>query len=180
MATAFFSSTASLIVSASVKFRPVDTGHLFFSGIRRLPAPSKTHRWGLLRKSCGSQLMVNASNSRFLYFRSLETRRQLGLLVIRKHSNDRDKRVRKFRVIPLVLISKRNDEIAIARISALTKASRDFGFDTIYDLSVEGHIIIRKIDILPCATMGKAKSKTKVLKSISTNYQETTPIGSLG
>ena len=43
--------------------------------------------------------------------------------------------------------SKRNDEIPIARITALTKAGRDFGFDTIYDLRVEGHIIIRKIDV---------------------------------
>src|SRR3984893_11627007 len=33
-----------------------------------------------------------------------ETRRQLGLLIIGKNSNDRDKRVRKFRVIPAVLV----------------------------------------------------------------------------
>ena len=91
--------------------------------------------------------MVNASNSRFLYFRRFETRRQLGLLIIRKDSNDRDKRVRMFRVIPAVFVSKRNDEIPIARIIALTKAGRDFGFDTIYDLRVERHIVVRKIDI---------------------------------
>ena len=91
--------------------------------------------------------MVKASNSRFLYFRSLEARRQFGLLIIRQHSDDRDKRVRMFRVVPAVFVSKRNDEIAIARIIALTKAGRDFGFDTIYDLRVEGHIIVRKIDI---------------------------------
>ena len=76
-----------------------------------------------------------------------EARRQFGLLVIRQHSDDRDKRVRMFRVVPAVLVSKRNDEIPISRISALTKAGRDFGFDTIYDLRVEGHIIVRKIDI---------------------------------
>jgi hypothetical protein len=52
-----------------------------------------------------------------------------------------------FRVVSAVLVSKRNDEIAIARIIALTKAGRDLGFDTIYDLRVEGHIIVRKIDI---------------------------------
>jgi len=69
------------------------------------------------------------------------------LLIIRQHSDDRDKRVRMFRVIPAVFVSKRNDEIPIARIIALTKAGRDFGFDTIYDLRVEGHIIVRKIDI---------------------------------
>jgi len=55
--------------------------------------------------------------------------------------------VRKFRVIPAVLVSKRNDEISLARVTALTQAGRDFGFDTIYDLRVEGHIIVRKINI---------------------------------
>jgi hypothetical protein len=45
------------------------------------------------------------------------------------------------------LVSKRNDEIPLARVTALTKASRDFGFDAIYDLRVEGHIIVRKIHI---------------------------------
>ena len=50
-------------------------------------------------------------------------------------------------MVPAVFVSKRNDEIPIAPITALTKAGRDFGFDTIYDLRVEGDIIIRKIDI---------------------------------
>jgi hypothetical protein len=48
---------------------------------------------------------------------------QFGLLVIRKHSDDRNKRVRMFRVIPAVLVSERNNEIAIAQIVAFTKAS---------------------------------------------------------
>jgi len=52
-----------------------------------------------------------------------------------------------FRMVPAVFVSKRNDEIAIAGIIALTKAGRDFGFYMIYDLRVEGHIIVRKIDI---------------------------------
>ena len=65
-----------------------------------------------------------------------EARRQFGLLVVRKHSDDRDKRVRMFRVIPAVLVSERNDEIAIARTVALTKAGRDSGFDTIYNLGL--------------------------------------------
>ena len=52
-----------------------------------------------------------------------------------------------FRMVPAVLVSKRNDEIPIARIIAFTKAARDFGFDTIYDLRVERHIVVRKIDI---------------------------------
>ena len=77
----------------------------------------------------------------------LEASRQFGLLVISQHSDDRDKRVRMFRVVPAVLVSKRNDEIPIARIISFTKAARDFGFDTIYDLPVERHIVVRKIDI---------------------------------
>ena len=52
-----------------------------------------------------------------------------------------------FRMVPAVFVSKRNDEIPIVLIIALTKAGRDFGFDMIYDLRVEGHIIVRKIDI---------------------------------
>ena len=70
--------------------------------------------------------------------------------------------MRKFRVIPAVLVSKRNDEIPLARVTALTKAGRDFGFDTIYDLRVEGHIIVRKIDISACATRGNQRSKRKI------------------
>ena len=55
--------------------------------------------------------------------------------------------MRRFRVIPAVLVSKRNDEISLARVIALTQVGRDFGFDTIYDLRVEGLIIVRKIHI---------------------------------
>src|ERR1041384_3462995 len=69
MATAFLASTASLSVSARLKFRPGEMGHLLFFGKSLAPAPSKTHRLGFFIKSRGSQLMVNASNSQFLYFR---------------------------------------------------------------------------------------------------------------
>ena len=55
--------------------------------------------------------------------------------------------MRKFRVVPAILVSKRNDEIPLARVTALTKTSRDFGFDAIYDLRVEGYIIVGKIHI---------------------------------
>src|SRR5439155_11201649 len=81
IATAFFASTASLIVSARVKFRPGDIGHLFCFGNNRAPDPSKTHRRGLVRKSRGSQLMVKASNSRFLYFRIASPRVRFGCLL---------------------------------------------------------------------------------------------------
>ena len=52
-----------------------------------------------------------------------------------------------FRVVPAVLVSKRNDEIAIARAPGLAQASRDLGFDPIYDLIVEWHVITGKIHI---------------------------------
>ncbi len=78
---------------------------------------------------------------------SLKTRSQFGLFVIGEDTNDRHERVRNSRVIPLVLISKRNDEIAIVRILAIPQPSQDFGFNAVCDLFVERHIIVRKIDI---------------------------------
>ena len=57
--------------------------------------------------------------------------------------------MREFRIIPVIFVRKRNDEIAITSIRAFTKATRDFGFDSIYDLLVERHIVVRKIDIWP-------------------------------
>jgi len=47
-----------------------------------------------------------------------------------------------FRMVPAVFVSKRNDEIAIAGIIALTKAGRDFGFYMIYDLGVKLHVVV--------------------------------------
>lgn len=52
-----------------------------------------------------------------------------------------------FRVVPAVFVSKRNDEITIARARGLAQATRDLGFDAIYDLIVERDIIAGKIDI---------------------------------
>ena len=52
-----------------------------------------------------------------------------------------------FRVVPTVFVRERNDEISIARVTALTKAGRDSGFDAIYYLRVEGRIVVRIIDI---------------------------------
>jgi hypothetical protein len=74
-------------------------------------------------------------------------RRSSGLFVIGEHSNHRHERVRKFRIVSVIFVRKRNDEIAIARIRAFTKTIRDFSFDAIYDLLVERHLVVRKIDI---------------------------------
>src|SRR5260370_42535217 len=73
--------------------------------------------------------------------------RQLGLLVFGKDANDRDKRVGIFRVVAAVLISKRNNEIAVVVQRTLAKARRDVGFDPVYNLSVKRQIIVRKIHI---------------------------------
>ena len=68
-------------------------------------------------------------------------------IVAREHSNDSDERMREFRVISAVLIRKRNYKIALARKGTIAKARSGFGFDPIYNLRVERHIIVRKINI---------------------------------
>ena len=55
--------------------------------------------------------------------------------------------MREFWVISAILIRKRNYKIALARKGTIAKARSDFGFDPVYDLSVERHIIVRKIDV---------------------------------
>src|SRR6476660_3323188 len=55
--------------------------------------------------------------------------------------------MREFRVISAVLIRKRNYEITLVRKGTVAKARSNFGFDPIYNLSVQRHIIVRKIDI---------------------------------
>src|SRR4029077_10953424 len=80
MPTAFLTFTASFSVSSSLKFLPMEIGHLFHFGTTRLPTPSKTHRCGLVSKSCGSQLIVNDSKFRFLYLPRLNPDLRLGCL----------------------------------------------------------------------------------------------------
>ena len=67
--------------------------------------------------------------------------------------------MREFRVIFAILVRERNYQIAFARKSALAKARSDFGFDRIYDLSVERHIVIRKIDISRLRDQRKPKKQ---------------------
>ena len=62
-------------------------------------------------------------------------------------------------MISAVLIRKRNYKITVARKSALAKARSDFGFDPIDDLSVERHIIVRKIDISRLRDQGQRKKQ---------------------
>ena len=71
--------------------------------------------------------------------------------------------MREFRVISAILIRKRNYKIAFARKSAFAKARSDFGFDPVYDLTVERYIIVREIDISleksPLRHQGKPKEQ---------------------
>ena len=59
---------------------------LLFRGITRLPAPSKTHKCGLVMKS-RTFLFFKVFKLPILVCPRLQARRPLGLLVIRKHSN---------------------------------------------------------------------------------------------
>jgi hypothetical protein len=83
----------------------------------------------------------------------------LLFIVACEYSNDSDERMREFRVISAILIRKRNYKITVARKSALAKARSDFGFDSIYDLSVERDIIVRKIDISRLRDQGQPKKQ---------------------
>jgi hypothetical protein len=55
--------------------------------------------------------------------------------------------MREFRVISFVLIGERNYEVPFGREAAFAQPGSDIGFNPIYDLLVERHIIVRKIDI---------------------------------
>src|SRR5260370_25994931 len=79
MPTELLSFSAIFSVSSSLKFLPTTIGHLFHVGKMRLPNPSKTHT-GLVPKSWGTQLMVNASKSQFLYLPCLNPDVRLGWL----------------------------------------------------------------------------------------------------
>src|SRR5258708_15592444 len=64
MPTELLSFSATFSVSSSLKFLPTTTGQVFHCGTTRLPNPPKTHT-GLVPTSLGTQLLANASNSRF-------------------------------------------------------------------------------------------------------------------
>jgi len=51
-------------------------------------------------------------------------------------------------VVPFVLVSERNNEIAFAGKGALAETRCDLGFDPIHDLLVERGIVIRKSNLL--------------------------------
>src|SRR6266436_4396651 len=80
MPTAFFLFTASFSVWSRLKFLPTEIGHLFNFGKMRLPKPSKTHRCGLVSKSRGTQLIVNASKFQLLNLPRLNPDVRLGCL----------------------------------------------------------------------------------------------------
>src|ERR1700737_2722583 len=65
---------------------------------------------------------------------SSESRCEAGLLAVGEHAYHRDERVRKLRVIPFVLVSKRNNKIAVLCIYALSQARCNLGLDAVDDL----------------------------------------------
>jgi hypothetical protein len=62
---------------------------------------------------------------------SSESRSEAGLLAVGQHAYHRDERVGKFRVIPFVLVSERNNEIAVLSILAFSQARCNLGLDTV-------------------------------------------------
>ncbi len=72
---------------------------------------------------------------------------QLGFPFIGENPDHGDKRVGKFRMVPFVFISERNNEITILRVFSIAQASRYPGFDSVYDLFVKRFLVVRKIDI---------------------------------
>src|SRR5882762_5755174 len=65
---------------------------------------------------------------------SSESRCEAGLLAIGKHAYHRDERVRKLRLNPSVLVSERNNKIAVLCIYALSQARCNLGPDAVDDL----------------------------------------------
>jgi hypothetical protein len=72
----------------------------------------------------------------FLESRSPESRCEAGLLAAGEHAYHGDERVRKLRVIPFVLLSERNNKIAVLHIPALCQARGNLGLDAVDDLPV--------------------------------------------
>src|SRR5260370_23415054 len=106
------------------------------------PLGVREEQWGIAHEIERQPAVGEGFKFPILVPSRFEARGQFGLLVIRKNSDDRDKRVRMFRVIPAIFVSERNDEIAIARIFALTKSGRDSDFDTIYDLCLRRYVVL--------------------------------------
>jgi len=67
---------------------------------------------------------------------SSESRRQTGLLAVAEHAYDREERVRRLRVIPLVLVGERNNKIAVLHIPTLSQARGNLSLDAVDDLPV--------------------------------------------
>src|SRR5258708_5499554 len=65
---------------------------------------------------------------------SSESRCEAGLLAVGENAYYREERVRKLGVIPLILVSERNNEIAVLPIWALSQARGYLGLDAVDDL----------------------------------------------
>ncbi len=65
---------------------------------------------------------------------SSESGSEAGLLAVGWHADNRDERVRKVRVIPSVLVSERNNKIAVLSVLAFSQARCNLGLDAVHDL----------------------------------------------
>jgi hypothetical protein len=65
---------------------------------------------------------------------SSESRSDAGLLAVGQDAYHRDERVRKFRVVPFILVSKGNNKIAVLSVFAFSQARCNLGFDAPHDL----------------------------------------------
>ena len=50
-------------------------------------------------------------------------------------------------MIAFILVSKRDDEVALLRQWSIAQPRSDIAFNSIYDLGIERHIVVRKIDV---------------------------------
>ena len=92
--------------------------------------------------------MVNASKSRFLNLPRLNPDVRLGRLPSASTRITEMNECENSGLFPLVLVSERNNEIAVLPIPALSQARGNLGLDAVDDLPVQRRIIVREIDIL--------------------------------
>ena len=55
--------------------------------------------------------------------------------------------MRHFRMIAIVLVSKRNNKIALVRQRPVAEPGSDIGFNPVHDLGIERQVVVGKIDV---------------------------------
>src|SRR5215470_18176543 len=83
------------------------------------------------------------------------------MLLITEHTNDGNERVGVFRVVVFVLVGERHDEVSVTRTCAVADLGHDVRAYTVYDLSVERHIVSGEVDRLRVSGKWEAKDENK-------------------